>query len=373
MRNKRALTILGIATLLVVLTAIVARQQTTSFPQQDEKLFPELLTQINETAEIIGTSNEGTFTLLGRDGRWLVKEKNEYPADTDKVHQLLVGLSQLRRVEPKTSNPELYAKIGVEDVTVEGAKSLRITLKSTDGRVLADLLVGNRQFGKANPSLSEYFVRVAGELQARLVEGKIPEEKSVLRWLDQRLLDLNADRVREVQVTHPDGQKVIVRRKEPSVADYELVGLPKGAEIESAYAVNSIGNTLTSLTLDDVKPTAAVSFSGKDPLTVELSTFDGLRVNMQAIKDGDQNLARFRATFDSTLAEQTKTDTDQKPDKTSPLKQAEAVKQEVDALNKRWKEWVYVVPRYRIDSLAKKNSELIKVSDSKEKPTESGG
>jgi hypothetical protein len=164
-----------------------------------------------------------------------------------------------------------------------------------------------------------------------------------------------------------------VRRKDPSVQDYDLVGLPKGAEIESVYTVNSIGNTLTNLVLDDVRPAARLNFSDKRPLAVELSTFDGLRISMQAIKDGDQHLARFSATFDSTLAEQTKADTDQKPDKTSPLKQAEAVKQEVDALNKRWKEWVYVVPRYRIDSLAKKNSELIKVSDSKEKPTESGG
>ncbi|MDX1486948.1 MAG: DUF4340 domain-containing protein [Acidiferrobacterales bacterium] len=373
MHSTRALTILAVATVLVALTAIVARQQTTSIPTQDEKLFPELLTQLNETAEIIGTSNEGTFTLLANEGRWLIKERRGYPADANKVHQLLIGLSQLRRVEPKTRNPELYAKIGVEDVTVEGAKSLRITLKSTDGRVLADLLLGNRRLGKANLNLHEYFVRLAGEPQSWLVEGKIPDEKSVLSWLDQRVLDLNADRVREVQVVHPDGHKVVVRRKDPSVADYELVGLPKGAEIESAYAVNSIGNTLTNLTLDDVKPAADVSFDGKGPLTAELSTFDGLRVNMQAIKDGDRSLARFRATFDSSLIQETKTGTEEKADKTSPLKQAEAVKQEADELNKRWKEWVYIIPRYRIDSLAKKKSDLLKVSEGKDKPGQSGG
>ncbi len=216
-------------------------------------------------------------------------------------------------------------------------------------------------------------MRIAGDPQSWLAEGKMPDEKSALKWLDQRLLDLNPDRVREVHVTHPDGQKVVVRRKDPSVADYELVGLPKGAEIESAYEVNSIGNTLTNLTLDDVKPALAVSFDGKGPLTVELSTFDGLRVNMQAIKDGDQDLARFSAKFDSFLVEQSKTDTSEKPDKSSSLKQTEAVKQEVDELNKRWKEWVYVIPRYRIDSLAKKKSDLLKVSEGKDKPSQSGG
>lgn len=373
MHSTRTLTILAVATVLVALTAIVARQQTTSTPTQEAKLFPALFAQINDTSEIIGASNEGTFTLIARDGRWLVKEKHAYPADTDKVHQLLIGLSQLRRVEPKTRNPELYAKIGVEDVTVEGAKSLRITLKSADDRVLADLLVGNRQFGKANPNLHEYFVRLAGEPQSWLVEGKIPDDKSVLRWLDQRVLDLNPDRVHEVKVVHPDGHKVVVRREDPSVADYALVGLPKGAEIESAYAVNSIGNTLTNLTLDDVKSVADVSFDGKGPLTVELSTFDGLRINMQAINEDNRSLARFRATFDPSLVEQTKTDTDAKPDETSSLKQAEAVRQEVDVLNKRWKEWVYVIPRYRIDSLAKKKSELLKVSEGKDKAGQSGG
>ena len=362
MDHKRALTILAVATVLVVVTAIVARQETTSTPKYEEKLFPELLGQINNTAEIIGTSKDGLFTLFARDGRWLVKEKHGYPANPDKVHQLLVGLSQLQRIEPKTNNPELYSKIGVEDVSVNGARSLRITLKSADGQVLADLLVGNRKFSKANPNLQEYFVRVAGEARAWLVEGKISDEKSVLNWLERDVLALDPGRVREVRVTHADGQEVVVQREDPSVADYKLVGLPDDAEVEP-YTVNSIANGLTNLTLDDVKPAADLSFSGKRPLTVELITFDGLRVNMQSLKDGKQHLARFRAEFDSSsVAPSREGKNENKHAPETGLMKPDAVKKEVDTLNARWGDWVYVIPGYRIDSLTKKKSDLLKVS-----------
>lgn len=372
MHNKRALTILAVATVLVVVTAIVARQETTSVPKHNEKLFPELLAQINDTAEIIGTSQEGTFTLLAREGRWLVKEKHEYPADTDKVHQLLVGLSQLRRVEPKTSNPALYSKIGVEDVATEGAKSLHITLRTGGGRALADVIVGTRRLSKANLSLSEYFMRLAGNAQSWLVEGKIPEEKSVLNWLKRDVLELDAGRVREVRVTHADGQEVVVRREDPSVADYKLVGLPEDAEIET-YTVNSIANTLTNLTLDDVKPATDVSFTGKRLLAVELTTFDGLRVSMQSLKDGKQHFARFRAEFDSSSVAPSREAKDENTKAyETGLKKPDAVKKEVDTLNARWTDWVYLIPGYRIDSLTKKKSDLLKVSKGEEKPRKGG-
>ena len=114
--------------------------------QQGKALFPELLTRINDVTEVKGTSVEGSYTLQLRDGRWVVKEKDAYPADTDKVRQLLFGLGQLRRVEPKTSNPELYDQIGVQDVDAKGAVSLQIKLSDAKGKTLAEIIVGSYNF-----------------------------------------------------------------------------------------------------------------------------------------------------------------------------------------------------------------------------------
>lgn len=368
MRSK-TLVMLALVTVVIALAAILVRQQSTAIPQQGKTLFPELLTRINDVDEVKGTSAEGTYTLQLRDGRWVVKDKEAYPADPNKVRELLFGLAQLQRIEPKTSNPELYGKIGVQDVATKGAESLQIKLSDAKGQTLAELIVGKHEPSKANLNQREYFVRLPGDPQSWLVEGKLPDDKLPSNWLQKSILGLDARRVREVRVIHADGQHLTLRRKNPSAADYELVGLPTGAEIESPYAVNSIADTLTGLALDDVRPASAVNFDKKSMLSVELSTFDGLQVNMQAIKDGKNDFARFNASFDSSLIKKTdggkqKTNVaTESGGKKNLLKQPDDVKKEVEELNARWHDWVYVVPGYRVDTIAKKKSELIKVGN----------
>ena len=126
MRNGKTLVILGLVTLAVVLATIFTRQESTAIPRQGERLFPQLMANINDTTEVVGVSKNETFTLTRRDGHWVVKEKSDYPADANKVRQLIVGMAQFRRVEPKTRNPELYEKLGVEGINKEAAKSVKI-------------------------------------------------------------------------------------------------------------------------------------------------------------------------------------------------------------------------------------------------------
>ena len=380
MRNGKTLVILGLVTLAVVLAAIFTRQESTAIPRQGERLFPQLMANINDTTEVVGVSKNETFTLTRRDGHWVVKEKSDYPADANKVRQLIVGTAQFRRVEPKTRNPELYEKLSVEGINKEAAKSVKISLKNTSGAALAEFLLGERRWSRGDPSLSEYYVRLPDDPQAWLVEGKIPDDKSPTNWLDDEILELDSARVREVRVTHPDGDKVTVRHSKPSANDYQLLGLPEGAEVEFNYAVNSIGNTLTSLTLDNVKPASEVRFENGTGLSVELETFDGLRVQMQTMKDGEDNLAWFSAMFDSSLIhederanKETTESADKDAKKKSRLKAPDDVKKEAATLNARWKDWVYVVPQYRIDSLGKKKSELIKFTKKTKSGKKTGG
>jgi len=380
MRNGKTLVILGLVTLAVVLAAIFTRQESTAIPRQGERLFPQLMANINDTTEVVGVSKNETFTLTRRDGHWVVKEKSDYPADANKVRQLIVGTAQFRRVEPKTRNPELYEKLSVEGINKEAAKSVKISLKNTSGAALAEFLLGERRWSRGDPSLSEYYVRLPDDPQAWLVEGKIPDDKSPTNWLDDEILELDSARVREVRVTHPDGDKVTVRHSKPSANDYQLLGLPEGAEVEFNYAVNSIGNTLTSLTLDNVKPAPEVRFKNGTGLSVELETFDGLRVQMQTMKDGEDNLAWFSAMFDSSLIhederanKETTESADKDAKKKSRLKAPDDVKKEAATLNARWKDWVYVVPQYRIDSLGKKKSELIKFTKKTKSGKKTGG
>lgn len=370
MLGRKTILVLAAVTVVVALAAIFSKQDSSAIPGQGEPLFPELMAQINDARQVSGVSSDGSFTIKRRDDGWVVKEKSDYPADADKVHRLLLGTAQLKRIEPKTRKPELYAQLGVEDVDADGSESLKFTLKNAGGDALADFILGTRRPATGNPNLSEYFVRVPGNPQTWLVEGKLPDDKNPINWVDREILELDSKRVRAVRVTHANGDKIIVRRPGPSADDFELVGLPKGAQIKDVYAVNGIGNGLTNLSLDDVKPASAVRQDKKKAaMSVEITTFDGLRVTMHTRKNGKENLAWFSAAFDPALVYEdtkvAKTETGseaQDADEQTGLKAADAVKQEAETLNTQWQGWVYVVPQYRVDSVAKKKSDLIKFS-----------
>lgn len=370
MLGRKTILVLAAVTGVVALAAIFSKQDSSAIPGQGEPLFPELMAQINDARQVSGISSDGSFTIKRRDDGWVVEEKSNYPADADKVHRLLLGTAQLTRIEPKTRKPELYAQLGVEDVDADGSQSLKFTLKNAGGDELADFILGTRRPATGNPNLSEYFVRVPGNPQTWLVEGKLPDDKNPINWVDREILELDSKRVRAVRVTHANGGKIIVRRPHPSADDFELVGLPKGAQIKDVYAVNGIGNGLTNLSLDDVKSASAIRQDKKKAaMSVEITTFDGLRVTMHTRKNGKENLAWFTAAFDPALVyedtkpEKTETGSEaQDADEQTGLKAADAVKREAETLNTRWQGWVYVVPQYRVDSVAKKKSDLIKFS-----------
>ncbi len=370
MLGRKTILVLAAVTVVVALAAIFSKQDSSAIPGQGEPLFPELMAQINDARQVSGISSDGSFTIKRRDDGWVVEEKSNYAADADKVHRLLLGTAQLTRIEPKTRKPEFYAQLGVEDVDADGSESLKFTLKNAGGDALANFILGTRRPATGNPNLSEYFVRVPGNPQTWLVEGKLPDDKNPINWIDREILELDSKRVREVRVTHANGDKIIVRRPDPSADDFELVGLPKGAQIKDIYAVNGIGNGLTNLSLDDVKPASAVRQDKKKAaMSVEITTFDGLRVTMHTRKNGKENLAWFSAAFDPALVykdakpEKTETGSEaQDADEQTGLKAADVVKQEAETLNTRWQGWVYVVPQYRMDSVAKKKSDLIKFS-----------
>ena len=53
--------------------------------------------------------------LKRRASSWTVSERDNYPADEAKLRKLLIAIADAKLDEEKTSNPESYATLGVED------------------------------------------------------------------------------------------------------------------------------------------------------------------------------------------------------------------------------------------------------------------
>lgn len=352
MRRYRTLMILGLITAAVVAGAILTRPVSPAIPGNGEPLFPELMPKINDVVEMNGFRGGQSFTARLENGAWVVPQKSGYPARQDKVRRLIVGIATLERLEPKTSDPDLYGKLGLDDPSAENVVPTRYKIKDGTGTTLAELTVGNRRASRTDPSSGEIYVRTGSNPQAWLVEGKLPVFAQTLDLIDPSILEIARERVREVRVLHPDGEQVLVSKNSVGERGFTLEGIPEGMKVKNDWAVNDIGRGLTGLRLDDVRPASDVDFE-QAGLSVELVTFDGLRVTAETTLVDEKTFSRLTAEFVPELVRIEEAAQDSEP------LQAEAVAEEAESLSKRWQGWVYQLSPDSVEKLAKKQSDLI--------------
>lgn len=382
--NTRTFTIMGAVTLVLVGAAWwVSQHKDPALPQSGQRVFPDLMAKINEVAAIRVSAADGTFTIVREGESWNVKEKHRYPAHVGKIREALIGLGELTILEPKTSKPEFYEKLGVQDVEAEGASSTEVTLTDAAATTLAKLIVGN-QHPAGTPGQDEVYVRKSGDPRTWLAMGNLSVPAMADEWLDKDFLKVEPKRVRSLRISHPDAATLRVAKEKPDDHDFTVVNLPTGTEVESQFAVNNLVSTITSLSFDDVKPKSEIAFDDQSVVTAVFETFDGLEVTVTLLPEDEKHYVKVSAAFKDDLiwkpeseegadaekhAEETqeadnaeKEETDVPEPEKPTIKPAAEVKAEIEALNKRVAEWVYVLPTFRAETLLKKPEDLVKRS-----------
>ena len=365
MRGTGSVLILAVATLVAVGAVFFVERESSTTDDGGEAVFPALLEQVNSVDRIRVTGNEGAFTLARDGDRWVVEEKERYAADPDRVHKLLLGAAGMKRVEPKTSNPELYPKLWLEDPSGEDAKSVRFELENASGTALADWVLGDRRPSKSDASRTELFIRVADNPMAWLVEGSVPGGPTIIAWVDRMVARIDRERLRDVEVVHAGGATVVVNRPGPADTDFSLQGVPADRETDSQYRVNDIGRLLEDLRFEDVARSSSLDFSGSVDKRVRITTFDGLRVDLETVMRNGEAWAQLRAEVDEALVKTSgdgadaSSDGDAETKKTSGVLLAlDDVRAEAERLNARWKGWAYELPSFKRDYIAKRMDEL---------------
>lgn len=398
MTNK-GLTILAIATVIAVTAAVFVQRSNNESATEGGRYFEDLLSNVNRVGKILVKSKDYKVTIVRSNGPWVVSEKNNYPAADEKVRGMILGLARLEKIEAKTRNPELYKELGVQGNGDPAAGTMLVQLLDNENIELAATIVGNRKGNVARSGTSQFYVRKPADPQAWLVEGKLPRVDWLRDWLDTEINSVAEQRVRQVTVHHGDGQVVTVSKANPDEKNFQLEGLAKGEQVESIFSINRIVNSFVTLSAVDVLPAAeyASRTEKSKSTTIEVTTFDGLRLTLVANREGEAVYARLEAGFDEALVwagndaavatddgaggdpkqkaieETTGTSGTGEGKQGVTLKSAEQARLEAIELNKRWKPWVYQIPSYSFDNLALKKSDLLKKTGSGEETETSAG
>lgn len=389
MTSKTIGILAGITILGIVIAILVNREADDPIPRSGELLFPHLLPKVNEINEVVVQSHDQTVTLVAGEKIWKVKEKEGYPADVEKVKQTLIGLAELQILGPKTANPELYDRLGLQDPEQEGSLATTVTVKTSKDPEAAVVIVGNQRPAKGNPRMSDIYVRQPGDPQTWLVIGNLPLETLPGDWLEKEITALPTKRVHRVTVTHPGGKTLQVSKDQPEDLDFHLDSVPAGFKVASQFNVNNVAGTLVQLSLEDVHQEEQVKFQPHAGVQAVVETFDGLRLHVRTMEEGEKVYGKFSAEFDPALippaepgpsqeetgpasdsaqSESTKeSQTEEQPaDQATPspkedsvLKSPEEVQKEVMAFNQRVEGWVYELPKFRVENFSKPKQGLL--------------
>lgn len=387
--NQKTLLGLALAALVALIAAIVLNRanmpRSESGSDAASWLVPALRDHVNDVSKVV-VSGAGSKTLAtlerGKTG-WTLAEKGGYAVDTGKLREFLLTLGDAKLVEQKTSNPEKYATLGVEDVSSKAAKGLQVELDGLANPV--KLIVGT-----TNPR-GGTFVRLVGNAQSWLASGTVNVEKTAADWLKKDLVDIAADRIASVAITHPDGKTVRISKEGQGDANFKLADIPNGREIGSEFTVDGLASTLAALRFDDVLP-AKDAAPTATALKAQFATFDGVIIHLVAWEIDGKDEAQFTASLDAEQAAkgigaaQAKAKAEfesgtaaaaaankgagavEAPIK--PLAVTDVAKdhddrmaaliKEVADLNARFSGWTYVLPPYKYANINKSMDDLLK-------------
>ncbi|MBU0725500.1 MAG: DUF4340 domain-containing protein [Alphaproteobacteria bacterium] len=335
----RSFYILLLVTAIAVLGAagIVYQRNAAAIGVLDsDPVFPGLTDRLNDVTTITLASAEGRTTLTRKGEHWAVGESHDYPARSDSVRALLLALADMKTMEAKTSRPEMFSRLEVEAQESEKAKSTLIALRDGSGAVLAELLVGKRRFGRGGQG-DAYYVRRPGSNQALLAESRLDPRSQPLDWLDRRIASIDRDQVRQVTITHPDGESLSVGKDSAETNDFVIRDMPEGTQIENQFQLNATAGTLNQLVLDAVRPAEGLSFGTAG---TRYETFDGLVVEVTFAEADGTTWTRYRA---STTAEA-----------------SDDAKAKAAEINMRTEGWAYALTDFKIEQLRRRMADLVK-------------
>jgi len=89
------------------------------------------------------------MTLNFTDGQWLMVERNNYRASTEQVKKFLRGFAEMRRLEPKTSDPAKYVQLDLDDPKSADSEAFGLVLKDGAGAVLARNVVSRKRYSNS--------------------------------------------------------------------------------------------------------------------------------------------------------------------------------------------------------------------------------
>ncbi len=346
--NNRNLGILAVVAAVMVMWAVV--QSHLSRPSRVEPSGPVYLVPGLDTGEIdsitVGHGDEAVKITKRGDGRFVVANKANYPADTKSVNELISKCLDIKRQRLYTSNAKNQEELELTEEKAHGC----VKFFKVDGTLLAGVVVG-----KSQENGQGAFVRMAGSDDVYVSENTPWFATTPIEYLDTELVAIEPQDVNAVTVSTSEGAYTLRSLDEGRIA--VMNDLPVDKTLKASDA-RSVLTALTGLSFEDVNAPLATDDLDFDHRYV-CTLNDATQYTLRLAKAGGKTYLRCEASYTDMTPVTVKRGGNESEEELKK-KEAKLLAQErVQKFTLRHKGWVYTIPDWKANYLTKKQADLL--------------
>lgn len=348
--NTRTVRTLAIVSVMLMTAMIVTEMGEDAGPgNTGDLLLPDLKDNINNIDSVAFRGAENTVSIVNDGERWTVNERHNFPADVGKLREVLLALADARTLEQKSSNPEWYARLGLDDPSSEGSTAVAVEISG--GGFDYAVIVGKQAQSKNR------YVRLAGQDETWIINTNPTVPTDGGGWLLSDVIDVDSKRVRSVRISHADGESVSIFKENEDDTNFKVEDIPDGRELSYPSVANGMGGVLNDLKLDDVRRATELT----DAVVTEFRTFDGLIVTFRSQKTDDETWVEISA--EQAPVEAPAETEEETADDVAEDDIVEPEFESADAINARVGGWQYKFADYKANLLVRRWEDILKAPE----------
>lgn len=340
--RPRTLLVLAVLTVLGASGAWLALRtdgQRAGPGRVDRAPFADLLDEGESLQRVRLLTAGGEINLERSEGRWRVREKHAYPADTGRLSDLLAGLVGLRLLEPRTDDPARYGALDLTEPE-QGGRALRVEVYGAPKAPLAALLVGKPRNVRGG-GVRQLYVRLPGAAETWLAEGPLDPPRDASLWLARQVVDIPQAQIRRIRVALA-GQEPYTLERPGEDAPFTLDPLPPGRTL-AAQRAGAAAFGLQDLTLQNVFLPEEVDADWAEADVVTFTTADGIEIELRVVRLRGVPNARLRARAGEGAVPE--------------------ARQKAEALADRTEPWVYVLAPHPVSTFTAARDTLLEPAE----------
>ncbi|GEM_PF-6240815 len=358
--NNKNITLLSIiACGLLILVLITSNQYGNSA----YKAIDSLLIQGVDTSQIHKikiSTNKKILTIQKKDNKFVINEKYNYPVDMRKINKFLINILELRAHKLITTDANNYKDFNLTDKL---ATKISIFTNKANTSIL---------IGKTAKHGNGVYVKLKNKKEVFLTKKNLSIKNDAIDYLNDNLINITTQEIQQIQIINNPSITIKNINKQ-----LQLVNIPKN-HIANKQAINDFCNALTNINFKDIIPIQdlsshklnfKISVKTNDYLTFEITFYT---INKQQyctlkyIGPSKKEIAEVEANS-SKIIQQARnagkiTDKNQL-EKNNKIATAITT---VKTLNNQHSKWLYLLPKWKFNSLNKGSKDLMKIVEVKQ-------